>query len=117
MWGCLFADIVAVPVCPPDPTRLGATLPHFSRIVADSGAVAILTDRSFLMVRVPLPVKLLVQGWMHQYGKCSCLPLSSLSIVYFQGLGLHRPIWHAFRSFCVGVASVALEQQGYCMIP
>lgn len=55
MWGCLFADIVAVPVCPPDPTRLGATLPHFSRIVADSGAVAILTDRSFAMARAAGP--------------------------------------------------------------
>ena len=50
MWGCLFAGVVAVPVCPPDPTRLPATLPHFNRIVADCGAAAILTDRSFHMV-------------------------------------------------------------------
>ena len=51
MWGCLFADIVAVPVCPPDPTRLHSTLAHFNRIVEDCGAVAILTDRSFYTVR------------------------------------------------------------------
>ena len=51
MWGCLFADIVAVPVCPPDPTRLHTTLAHFNRIVEDCGAAAILTDRSFHMVR------------------------------------------------------------------
>lgn len=50
MWGCLFAGIVAVPVCPPDPTRLQHTLPHFNRIVDDCGAVAILSDRSFHMV-------------------------------------------------------------------
>jgi acyl-CoA synthetase (AMP-forming)/AMP-acid ligase II len=54
MWGCLFAGVVAVPVCPPDPTRLPATLPHFNRIVEDCGAVAILTDRSFHMVCVQL---------------------------------------------------------------
>ena len=54
MWGCLFARVVAVPVCPPDPTRLQHTLPHFNRIVADCGAVAILTDRTFHMVRPTL---------------------------------------------------------------
>lgn len=51
MWGCLFARIVAVPVCPPDPTRLQHTLPHFCSIVDGCGAVAILTDRTFHMVR------------------------------------------------------------------
>lgn len=50
MWGCLFAGIIAVPVCPPDPTRLQHTLPHFNRIVEDCGAVAILSDRTFHMV-------------------------------------------------------------------
>ena len=52
MWGCLFADIVAVPVCPPDPTRLQQSLPHFKCILEDSGAVAILTDRMFHTVRL-----------------------------------------------------------------
>ena len=47
MWGCLFADIVAVPVPPPDPTKLKEKLPNFCRIVKDSGAKAILTDRTF----------------------------------------------------------------------
>ena len=44
MWGCLFAGVVAVPVCPPDPTRLAQTLPGLVRIVADCGAKAMLTD-------------------------------------------------------------------------
>lgn len=47
MWGCLFADIVAVPVPPPNPERLSAALPSFNRILEDSGAVAILTDYKF----------------------------------------------------------------------
>ncbi len=57
MWGCLYAGIVAVPVCPPDPTRLAQTLPHFNKIVEDSGAVALLTDRQYSMV---CPVALLL---------------------------------------------------------
>ena len=47
MWGCLFADIVAVPVPPPNPERLSTALPPFNRILEDSGAVAILTDYKF----------------------------------------------------------------------
>ena len=53
MWGCLFAGIVAVPVCPPNPLTLQTlrdTLPHFQRILDDSGAVAILTDSQFSLV-------------------------------------------------------------------
>ena len=44
MWGCLFAGVIAVPVCPPDPTRIAQTLPGLVRIVADCGAKAMLTD-------------------------------------------------------------------------
>lgn len=51
MWGCLYAGVVAVPVCPPDPTRLAHTLPHFNKIVEDCGAVAVLTDRQYSLVR------------------------------------------------------------------
>ena len=51
MWGCLYAGIVAVPVCPPDPTRLAHALPHFNKIVEDCGAVAVLTDRQYSLVR------------------------------------------------------------------
>ena len=53
MWGCLFAGVVAVPVCPPNPLTLQTlrdTLPHFQRILDDSGAVAILTDSQFSLV-------------------------------------------------------------------
>ncbi len=58
MWGCLFADIVAVPVPPPNPERLSSSLPSFNRILEDSGAVAILTDYKFeILVRAaPLTV-------------------------------------------------------------
>ena len=53
MWGCLFAGVVAVPVCPPNPLTLQTlrdTLPHFQRILDDSGAVAILTDSQISLV-------------------------------------------------------------------
>ena len=53
MWGCLFADIVAVPVPPPNPERLSASLPSFNRILEDSGAVAILTDYKFEILVKP----------------------------------------------------------------
>ena len=56
MWGCLYAGVVAVPVCPPVPGRLPQMLPHFTKIVEDSGAVALLTDGFYSQVRaVPRP--------------------------------------------------------------
>ena len=57
MWGCLFADIVAVPVPPPNPERLSASLPSFNRILEDSGAVAILTDYKFEILVSPALLK------------------------------------------------------------
>lgn len=56
MWGCLFADIVAVPVPPPNPERLSSSLPSFNRILEDSGAVAILTDYKFEILVRPGPL-------------------------------------------------------------
>jgi len=51
MWGCLYAGVVAVPVCPPVPGRLPQMLPHFTKIVEDSGAVALLTDGFYSQAR------------------------------------------------------------------
>ncbi|RME50902.1 MAG: SDR family NAD(P)-dependent oxidoreductase [Deltaproteobacteria bacterium] len=43
-YGCLYGNVVAVPAYPPDPTRLGRTLPRLQTIVADCGAKLVLTD-------------------------------------------------------------------------
>jgi acyl-CoA synthetase (AMP-forming)/AMP-acid ligase II len=42
-FGCLYANVVAVPVYPPEPTRLDRTLPRWSAIVADARATVALT--------------------------------------------------------------------------
>ncbi|WP_394823562.1 amino acid adenylation domain-containing protein [Pendulispora albinea] len=41
--GCLYANVMAVPMYPPDPTRLDRTLPRLRQIARDSGARAVLT--------------------------------------------------------------------------
>ncbi|WP_437931313.1 amino acid adenylation domain-containing protein [Sorangium sp. So ce291] len=41
--GCLYAGVVAVPAYPPDPARLGRTLPRLEAIAADAGARVVLT--------------------------------------------------------------------------
>ncbi|CAL8464403.1 g3938 [Coccomyxa elongata] len=74
MWGCLFARIVAVPVCPPDPTRLQHTLPHFNRIVEDCGAVAILTDRTFHMVKQATRMTGMLKSMMGKQPQWPSLP-------------------------------------------
>jgi len=47
-YGCLFAGVPAVPAYPPDPARLGRTLPRLQSIIADSGATIILTNAAIL---------------------------------------------------------------------
>ncbi|WP_081465942.1 non-ribosomal peptide synthetase [Stigmatella aurantiaca] len=42
-FGCLYAGVVAVPAYPPDPTRLGRSLPRLQAIAADAGARFVLT--------------------------------------------------------------------------
>src|SRR6266540_1843211 len=44
-WGCLYADVIAVPVYPPDPARLDRTLPRLRAIIADAQATVVLTTR------------------------------------------------------------------------
>lgn len=48
--GCLFANVVAVPAYPPDPTRLNRTLPRLQAIAADSQAKIVLTTRPVLQM-------------------------------------------------------------------
>ena len=46
--GCLYAGVIAVPAYPPDPTRLGRTLPRLRALVADCRATAALTTSPVL---------------------------------------------------------------------
>ncbi|EQC27252.1 hypothetical protein SDRG_14967 [Saprolegnia diclina VS20] len=48
-WGCLYAGATAVPVYPPYPGTLTKDLPKFNRMVVDSGAKVILTNRTYYM--------------------------------------------------------------------
>ncbi|MEZ4237161.1 MAG: AMP-binding protein [Myxococcota bacterium] len=45
LFGCMYADILAVPVHPPDPGRLDRTLPRLLTIAEDAGVRVILTTR------------------------------------------------------------------------
>ncbi|MGZ3460875.1 MAG: AMP-binding protein, partial [Archangium sp.] len=42
-FGCLYANLVAVPAYPPDPTRLERTLPRLRAIIQDAQATVVLT--------------------------------------------------------------------------
>ncbi|QRN93141.1 amino acid adenylation domain-containing protein [Archangium violaceum] len=46
--GCLYAGVIAVPAYPPDPSRLGRTLPRLQSLVADCRATAALTTSAVL---------------------------------------------------------------------
>ncbi|OQR97826.1 fatty-acid-CoA ligase, partial [Thraustotheca clavata] len=48
-WGCLYAGAVGVPVYPPYPGTLAKDLPKFNRMVEDSDARVILTNRMYYM--------------------------------------------------------------------
>ncbi len=50
-FGCLYADVVAVPAYPPDPTRLARTLPRLEAIVADAQPSVALTTTSVLSMK------------------------------------------------------------------
>jgi acyl-CoA synthetase (AMP-forming)/AMP-acid ligase II len=47
-FGCLYAGILAVPVYPPDPTRLKYTVPKLKNIASDAGVSIILTTQLLL---------------------------------------------------------------------
>ncbi|ETW04345.1 hypothetical protein H310_04641 [Aphanomyces invadans] len=46
-WGCLYAGAIGIPTYPPYPGTLAKDLPKFNRMVADSGARVILTNRTY----------------------------------------------------------------------
>lgn len=48
--GCLYAGVIAVPAYPPDPARLGRTLPRLQAIAADAEASLILSIRPILQM-------------------------------------------------------------------
>jgi amino acid adenylation domain-containing protein len=52
--GCLYAGVVAVPAYPPDPMRLGRTLPRLQALVADCGAKVALTTSGIAELVEPL---------------------------------------------------------------
>ena len=47
-FGCLYANVIAVPAYPPDPTRLERTLPRLQAIIADAQATIVLTTTDIL---------------------------------------------------------------------
>jgi acyl-CoA synthetase (AMP-forming)/AMP-acid ligase II/acyl carrier protein len=47
-FGCLYAGAIAVPAYPPDPMRLGRTLPRLQAIIDDAGADVVLTTSALL---------------------------------------------------------------------
>ena len=49
-FGCQFAGVVAVPVYPPDPTRITRTLPRLQAIIKDAQPAAILTTSGILLL-------------------------------------------------------------------
>ena len=52
-FGCLYADVIAVPAYPPDPNRLNRSLPRLQAIINDAGATfALSTDSIIYMIRM-----------------------------------------------------------------
>jgi acyl-CoA synthetase (AMP-forming)/AMP-acid ligase II len=52
--GCLYAGVVAVPVYPPDPSRLERTLPRLQAIAQDAQASVALTSADLLALSEPI---------------------------------------------------------------
>ncbi len=52
-FGCLYANVIAVPAYPPDPSRLNRSLPRLQAIVNDSKTtIALTTDSILYMIRM-----------------------------------------------------------------
>jgi acyl-CoA synthetase (AMP-forming)/AMP-acid ligase II len=47
-WGALYCGAVSIPTYPPYPGTLAKDLPHFNKLVEDSGARVVLTDRKYM---------------------------------------------------------------------
>lgn len=53
-FGCIYGEVIAVPITPPNPARLGRSLPLFQAVVRDAQPVLALTTRSVLDKFEPL---------------------------------------------------------------
>lgn len=51
---CLYAEVVAVPLYPPDPARFARTLPRFQSVVVDAAPTVLLTNPGFASLRALL---------------------------------------------------------------
>uniref|UniRef100_K3WG10 Carrier domain-containing protein n=1 Tax=Globisporangium ultimum (strain ATCC 200006 / CBS 805.95 / DAOM BR144) TaxID=431595 RepID=K3WG10_GLOUD len=56
-WGCLYAGAIGIPVYPPYPGTLAKDLPKFNRMVDDSGAKVILTNKTYHLASKMATVK------------------------------------------------------------
>lgn len=56
-WGCLYAGAIGIPVYPPYPGTLAKDLPKFNRMVDDSGARVILTNKTYHLASKMATVK------------------------------------------------------------
>ena len=53
-FGCIYGGVIAVPMSPPNPARLGRTLPKFQAVMKDAQPSVVLTTRSILDQFEPL---------------------------------------------------------------
>lgn len=56
-WGCLYAGAIGIPVYPPYPGTLAKDLPKFNRMVEDSGARVVLTNKTYHLASKMATVK------------------------------------------------------------
>ena len=68
-FACLYAGVIAVPVYPPDQSRLKKTLPRIQSIVKDSGAIVALSSQDILDD---------VEGWKDEIGGNNTIEFGNL---------------------------------------
>lgn len=64
LFGCMFAETLAVPAHPPDPARLARTVPRLQAIAEDAGITAVLTHSSLTDLREQLPESIRDAKWI-----------------------------------------------------
>ena len=65
---CMKAGLIGVPVYPPDPTRLGKELNHFTTIVKDCGAKVALTHATYSFAKTITDIKSIFNFWNTESG-------------------------------------------------
>jgi acyl-CoA synthetase (AMP-forming)/AMP-acid ligase II/acyl carrier protein len=65
LFGCMFAETLAVPAHPPDPARLARTVPRLQAIAEDAGIAAVLTHSAMSGIRDQLPKSIREAKWIH----------------------------------------------------